>query len=170
MKRIGKTLTFVVAVIVVFGAWRSAMAQAVRMPYRGLSTYVADSDSGRQCVTANRVLHVRNAKQLWVDDVSDPRIRGDVTLTVNVNFQLAPLPVFGYGPMWGTIRVENAGGSWEGSWVGKRTAQGHSFVQVALKGKGLYDGLHARADYVRTTPNPTAPFEVSGQILRTPAR
>jgi len=165
MKSAVKTLGLAIAAILVPGAWRSATAQAVT-PYQGLSTFVRDADPGQQWITGDRILHIRNSRQIWFDDANDPRIRGDVTLTINVNFHLAPLPVFGHGPMWGTVRIENAGGSWVGSWVGKRTTQGHSFVRTVLKGEGGYDGLRARADYARRAPDPTMPFEFVGAIVQ----
>lgn len=168
MKSTVTTLALAAAAIVVAGAWRSAAAQAIMTPYRGVSEFRMETDPGRPWIS-DGILHIRNARQIWFDNANDPRIRGNVTLTINVNFHLAPLPVFGYGPMWGEIRVENDGGCWVGIWKGKRTTQGHSIVHLVLKGEGAYDGLYARADYVRTTPDPTMPFEFVGTILQTPA-
>jgi hypothetical protein len=74
--------------------------------------------------------------------------------------------VFVYGPMWGTVRLDNAGGYWEGSWTGERTElQGFSYIQAVLRGHGGYEGLQARATYVRESPDPTAPFVIQGVVM-----
>jgi len=67
--------------------------------------------------------------------------------------------------MWGTFRIDNADGYWEGPWVGERTEQGHSIIRAVLHGYGDYEGLQARANYMREDPNPTAQFSVSGVVL-----
>jgi hypothetical protein len=169
MKSTVTTLALAVAAIVVPGASRSATAQAIMTPYRGVETLVKDVDPGRLWVS-DGILHIRNGRQILFDDADDPRMTGEVTITFNVNFHLAPPPVFGHGPMWGTVRIENVGGSWVGAWVGKKTTQGHSFIRTAMKGEGGYEGLYARAEYVRRTPAPTMPLEFAGTILQTPSR
>ena len=162
------SLGLVVAATVILDAPCSCNAQTVRTPYHGISTFVEDADLGRQWIS-DGVLHIRNSRQIWFDDADDPRVRGNVTLTINVNFRLVPFPVFGHGPMWGAVHIENAGGSWEGTWFGERTMQGHSFVRLVLKGAGGYDGLLARAEYTRRSPDPTKPFDFVGAIIQTPA-
>jgi hypothetical protein len=68
--------------------------------------------------------------------------------------------------MWGTFRIENEEGYWEGSWVGERTeVQGFSYIRGVLHGHGAYEGLQARAEYVRESPDPTAPFTVHGMVM-----
>lgn len=169
MKITVKTVGLVLAAIVSLGAWHSAEAQAIKTPYQGVESFVGFGDPG-QTWTTDGILHIRNAQQFFYDDASDPRIRGDVTLTsVNVNFHLDGA-VFGYGPIWGTIRLDNAGGSWEGTWTGIRTSEGHSYVHVVLKGEGGYDGLYARANYVRETADIIAPFDFAGTITELPAQ
>lgn len=171
MKSTVKTLGLVLAAIVSLGAWRSAEAQAIKTSYEGVSSFVGFGDDGQTWVS-DGILHIRNAQQFFYDDASDPRISGDVTLTsVNVNYHaVQDPPLFpGYGPMWGTERIQNAGGTWEGTWTGIRTSEGYSYVHVVLKGEGGYAGLYARVDYVRMTPNIIAPFDIAGTITELPA-
>lgn len=67
--------------------------------------------------------------------------------------------------MWGTFIIENDDGTWEGSWVGKRIEQGRSYIRGVLHGHGDYEGLQARVDYVRESPDPTVPFTVHGVLM-----
>jgi hypothetical protein len=141
-------------------------AGTVRTEYEGFEYYVEPILPGRQWISEDGVLHIRGGQEAYQDVVSDPRLCGDVVVTLNVNFHFAALPVMVYGPMWGTFRIDNDGGYWEGSWVGKRTElQGFSYIRGVLHGHGAYEGLQARAEYVRESPDPTAPFVVRGVIM-----
>jgi hypothetical protein len=97
--------------------------------------------------------------------VDDDRLCGDALVTINCNFQFAAPPVYVYGRMWGTERIENAGGYWEGHWVGERTEQGYSYIKAVLHGHGEYEGLLARVEYARESPFFTDPFSVSGVAM-----
>jgi len=141
-----------------------AAAEATRTEYGGTEYYVDTVAAGRQWVSEEGVLHIRGGQEAYHDDVTDARLTGDSLVTLNANFQLVDPPVFVYGRMWGTFRIENDGGYWEGSWVGERTEQGFSYIRTVLHGHGDYEGLQARAEYARETPDPTAPFSVSGVI------
>lgn len=141
-------------------------ARTTRTEYAGTENYVGPVAAGRQWVSEDGVLHIRGGEEAYDDDVDDPRLCGDSLVTVNANFKLADPPVFVYGRMWGTFRIENEGGYWTGNWVGERTeSQGFSYIRTVLHGHGDYDGLLARADYVRENPNPAAPFSVSGVVI-----
>ena len=141
-------------------------AGIIRTEYAGLEYYVGPLSPGRQWISEDGVLHIRGGQETYRDEVGDPRLCGDTVVTLNANFHLADPPVFVYGPMWGTFRIENEGGYWEGSWVGVRTElQGFSYIRGVLHGHGAYDGLQARAEYVRESPDPTAPFAVHGVLM-----
>jgi hypothetical protein len=141
-------------------------AGTIRTEYEGFEYYVGPLSPGRQWVSEDGVLHIRGGQEAYRDEVDDPRLCGDVVVTLNVNFHFAAPPVMVYGPMWGTFRIENEEGYWEGSWVGKRTElQGFSYIRGVLHGHGDYEGLQARAEYVRESPDPTAPFVVRGVIM-----
>jgi hypothetical protein len=141
-------------------------AGTTRTEYEGFEYYVESLSLGRQWVSEDGVLHIRGGQEAYQDEVDDPRLCGDAVVTLNANFHLADPPVFVWGPMWGTFRIENEEGYWEGGWVGKRTElQGFSYIRGVLHGHGAYEGLQARAEYVRESPDPTAPFVVRGVIM-----
>ena len=141
-------------------------AGTIRTDYEGLEYYVEALSPGRQWISEDGVLHIRGGQEAYRDEVDDPRLCGDTVVTLNANFHLADPPVFVYGPMWGTFRIENEGGYWEGSWVGERTElEGFSYIRGVLHGHGAYEGLQARAEYVRESPDPTASFAVHGMVM-----
>jgi hypothetical protein len=141
-------------------------ARTLRTEYEGVELYVEPLLPGRQWISEDGVLHIRGGQEAYEDQVDDPRLCGDTVVTLNVNFHFADPPVMVYGPMWGTFRIDNDGGYWEGSWVGERTElQGFSYIRGVLHGHGAYEGLQARAEYVRESPDPTAPFVVHGVIM-----
>jgi len=141
-------------------------AGTIRTDYEGLEHYVGPLLPGWQWISEDGVLHIRGGQEAYRDDVDDPRLCGDTVVTLNANFHPADPPVFVYGRMWGTFRIENEGGYWEGSWVGERTElQGFSYIRGVLHGHGAYEGLQARAEYVRESPAPTASFAVHGMVM-----
>lgn len=141
-------------------------ARTIWTDYEGFEYYVEPVAPGRQWVSEDGVLHVRGGQEAYRDEVSDTRISGDVVVTLNANFRFADPPVMVYGPMWGTLRIDNDGGYWEGSWVGERTElQGFSYIRAVMHGHGGYEGLQARAKYVRESPDPSAPFAIHGEIM-----
>ena len=156
----------VAVLIVLFILAAPVAAGTIRTEYAGLDTPVESLSPGRQWVSGGRVLHIRGAQELYRDEVDDERLCGDAVVTANMNFHFADPPVFVYGPMWGTMRIDNDNGYWEGSWVGERTeSQGFSYIRATLHGHGDYEGLQARVSYVRGTPNPAAPFVVNGVVM-----
>jgi hypothetical protein len=140
-------------------------AGTIRTEYQGFESYVEPLSPGRQWISEEGVLHIRGGQEAYLDEVDDPRLCGDTVVTLNVNFHFADPPVFVYGPMWGTFLIENDDGYWEGSWVGERTEQGFSLIRGVLRGHEAYEGLQARVNYVRESPDPTAAFAVHGVIM-----
>ena len=152
--------------IVLFILAAPVAAGTIRTEYEGEEYYVGPVSPGRQWVSGGGVLHIRGLQEAYEDVVDDPRLCGDAVVTANMNFRFASPPVFVYGPMWGTFRIDNHSGYWEGSWVGERTeSQGFSYIRAVLHGHGDYEGLQARVSYVRETPNPAAPFVVNGVVM-----
>ena len=161
-----KQLIILVAGLIVLSILAAPVAAGtIRTEYEGFEYFVEALSPGLEWVSGDRVYHARGAQEAYVDDVSDPRLCGDIVVTINCNFHLADAPVFVYGPMWGTSRIDNEDGYWEGSWVGKRTEQGFSYIRAVMKGHGAYEGLQARADYARESPVFTDPFAVHGVVL-----
>lgn len=154
------------ALIVLSIAATPVTAGILRTGYEGLEHYVGPLSPGRQWISEDGVLHIRGGQEAYRDEVDDQRLCGDAVVTLNVNFHFASPPVMVYGPMWGTFRIDNDGGYWEGSWVGERTElEGFSYIRGILRGHGGYEGLQARVSYVRESPDPTAPFVIHGVVM-----
>jgi hypothetical protein len=160
-----KRLLILVAGLIVLSILVAPVAaRTIRTEYYGFEYFVGSLSPGREWVSG-AVYHVRGAQEAYEDVVSDPRLCGDTLVTINANFQFADWPVIVYGPMWGTFRIDNDGGYWEGSWVGQRTEQGFSYIRGVGRGYGAYEGLQARVDYVRESPAFTDPFVVCGVVM-----
>ncbi len=103
------------------------------------------------------------------ENASDPRVAGLSIVTMNVKLEMTTLA----GPMWGSIRYENAGGWWAGYWQGTRTpfldTQGKphvlSEIRVTATGGGGYAGLVARWNYSGVDTLQTGVFDGSGYIV-----
>jgi hypothetical protein len=165
-KRLVSVPTAALVLIVLSILAAPVAARTIRTEYVGLETFVGPLSPGRQWVSEDGILHIRGGQEAYRDEVGDPRLSGDVVVTFNVNFHFADPPVFVYGPMWGTLRLDNEGGYWEGSWTGERTKeQGFSTIRAVLHGHGGYEGLKARATYARESPDPSAPFVIQGVVM-----
>jgi len=108
-------------------------------------------------------LHARNAWSYCTDTMyGEPRLTGEAVVTINWNFKFTTHP---YGPMWGTVRLINENGYWEGSWVGEITKlEGYSYINVVSRGYGDYEGLQARLNYFKDSPM-SSTYQVSGFIM-----
>jgi hypothetical protein len=76
---------------------------------------------------------------------SDGRVVGQITSVVNVSW--TRLGVFNLeAHMWGTFRIENAQGSWEGSWQGSRGPGelGIHIIDGVGRGAGAFEGLRIK--------------------------
>ncbi len=139
-------------------------AQTIRTDYTGSEVCgdVIMSDA-RVWFSDGGLMHVRNGWIGCTDDVTDPRISGEVFVTVSWNFKFTPQHP--YGPMWGKIFLDNDGGYWEGSWVGEITEfEGNSYIYAVMRGYGDYEGLQARANYFKDSPM-SSTYQVSGFIM-----
>jgi len=105
-------------------------------------------------------LHARNGWMNCTDTFDDNRLSGDAIVTVNWNFKF--FNYHPYGPMWGTVHLENENGYWEGTWVGEITKlEGYSYINTILRGHDAYEGLQARLSYFGISPT----YEISGFIM-----
>jgi hypothetical protein len=159
-------LVLVVGLMVLSILAAPVQARTIRTDYEGLEYYVGPLLPGRQWISEDGVLHIRGGQEAYRDEVNDLRLCGDAVVTLNANFHFSGAPVMVYGRMWGTFHIDNDGGYWEGSWVGERTQlDGFSYIRAVLHGHGGYEGLQARVEYVRESPDPTAPFAVHGVVM-----
>ena len=77
---------------------------------------------------------------------SDGRVVGYDTSILNFNWIKGGGPWDYEARMWGTWRIDNADGSWEGTWTGSR-GPGDTAVHIidaVGRGSGAYEGLHIR--------------------------
>jgi hypothetical protein len=92
-------------------------------------------DEGVWTFLPNGNIHLRGFVMKLPEVVSDPRLSGDGIVVMNANWDANFT-----GPIWGTDRLVNDGGGWEGTWEGKMTEQG-SVYHSADKGFGGYEGM-----------------------------
>ena len=159
------TIVFLVSLIAMAFLVAPVSAKTIRTPYVGSEECggVITSD-GREWFSEYGVYHVRNGTLECTDTVPDePRVSGDVFLTINWNFQFTTTHPF--GPMWGKIRLDNEGGYWEGIWVGKITEhEGDSYIHSVMRGFGGYEGLQARANFFKDS-SMSSTYQISGFIM-----
>jgi hypothetical protein len=84
---------------------------------------------------AGDVVRMRGVVATTVDTMNDPRVTGKGTIRgANDSYGVV-------GPQWGTYRLENADGAWEGAWTGALWNTGNaSHVTAWLVGSGAYEG------------------------------
>ena len=141
-------------------------ARTTRDPFEGTFYFGDYLSAGRQWVSEDGILHVRGMESIFSVESDDARINGEVLQVFNSNWALVDPPLLFHGPMWGTLRIENASGYWEGSWTGERTEEGATFVQCVLRGGDDYEGLQARLYLSRVDDlNPEAPLDLEGVIM-----
>lgn len=99
------------------------------------------------------------------DDVNtDPRVTGVETIISNANLKPAPSSEIGLaGHLWGTFHIENAGGTWDGTFTGEITEGGEYFYRGVAHGSGGYAGLKAHFEAYRN--GHSGPCTISGSIL-----
>jgi hypothetical protein len=165
MKSKFRTLMIVLlAVMLLLATTIPASAHAKKTAFTGTELWVEDISLGQETYPAEGLYHVRGAVSRFTMTTSDPRIGGEDLVIVNWNFKLVDPPVFVTGPMWGTFRISNTGGAWEGNFVGMRNKQGASYIYYIGKGTGGYKGLLITLSIVRVDPDPTTTETIKGVI------
>jgi hypothetical protein len=105
---------------------------------------------------AGDVIRMRGVVATTVDTMNDPRVTGTGTIH-GENDSYGSV-----GPQWGTYRLENADGAWEGTWTGALwNGGGVSQVTAWLVGSGAYEGY---TYYFRARGS--NPAKVDGIIFR----
>jgi hypothetical protein len=153
------------------GAYLAEMPPVLQVmsEYSGVETYVEGISDGQQWFSEDGMMHVRGRQSRYFEDVTDPRLRGEAIVTTYGDATLVDPPVSYHGSMWGEMRVENEDGDWVGTWVGRRTTEGYSYIWVFLEGDGAYTGLRAHATYTRETLDSEVPLQIAGVVLATEA-
>jgi hypothetical protein len=142
-------------------------AKATKTRFTASETWVEDISPGKEWYTGKdgKIYHVRGGESLYAVVATNPDVSGDEFITVNLDMKVVPEPVFITGPMWGTFRIENAGGYWEGTWVGVRDKRGYAYIEYVGSGGGGYAGLKIRVHNQRLNPDWTTPHSWTGYIL-----
>ena len=103
--------------------------------------------------------HVRDQPIECTDKTDDPRVSGTHTATWNMDVWGALDN--GAGVQWGTVRLENAGGAWEGRLSGVASLPGRGdTIVIWYKGTGGYAGL----SYFELITG-SEPWKIQGQIF-----
>jgi hypothetical protein len=93
------------------------------------------------------------------DSTDDPRVSGTHTASWNMDFWGSPTQG-GAGVQWGTVRLANAAGAWEGQLTGVYSSGRGDTIVVWYRGTGAYNRL---AYYELLTG--FGPWKIQGQIF-----
>jgi hypothetical protein len=97
-------------------------------------------DLGSGTAGPDGLTQYREGRLTCTASVNDPRVSGTEQGTWNRNWWGTP-GVPGAGVQWGTIRLENAGGTWEGKATGVSSTDRGDAIAVWYTGTGGYAGL-----------------------------
>jgi hypothetical protein len=120
-----------------------------------------------ECTYPGGNKHCRGMVFIAENDMTDDRLDGSETSTINWNFHPVPTPAELAGPWWGEGQITNAAGDviWDVQFTGGRDEQGWGHVRYVAHGHGEFEGLKAFFTGVRPSPEGWHPFEFSGYIL-----
>src|SRR5512147_881746 len=143
------TVLAVVILLLGLGA-SSASARPFTTDFTGTEILLAIPDTGESVVIDGK-LHITGLVNLASDVADDPRVSGTSRVVINAILDLNDNLS---GPMWGSYYLENEGGSWRGTWTGKRTSEGFAYIRLESQGRGGYQGMSAWWDVERLSPDP----------------
>jgi hypothetical protein len=144
------------------GAAPAGQHQWVKTPFTGVEVFAGMLDPGQQYVKDGRFI-IEGMVEVTNDSMSDPRLCGVETITINANLDAAT----GIGPMWGTTHIATTtNGAWNTVWAGKLTGGGHAILYQWGWGQGGYKGLTFSLQGIRLYPyTPDSDYEVTGYIM-----
>jgi hypothetical protein len=118
--------------------------------------------TGTVTIDATGVEHHRGAPVNCTDTANDPRVSGTFTAAWNVDWwPTSPGASTGANVQWGTARLENAGGAWEGRGTGTYSTDRGDVLVFWWKGTGGYAGL----TYFEVAEGFKTPWATRGQIF-----
>ena len=104
-------------------------------------------------------LHLRDLPITCIDKTDDPRVSG--THTASANVDVWGTLDNGAGVQWASVRLENAGGAWEGRQLGVASLPGRGdIMEFWYRGTGGYEGLSYFALVTGSEP-----WTIRGQIF-----
>jgi len=126
---------------------------------RGTSRLIGEVQPG-SVVIEDGVLMRRTNILLTVEQASDPRVSGQARITLNIDaYENAGDQPLGLQIRYGSMRLVNEAGAWEGRFTGRLNEAG--FAQTYwLQGEGAYEGL----TYVMTAGG-SGPLWVSSGLI-----
>jgi hypothetical protein len=123
-------------------------------------------DFGTPTTDADGVHHYRD--MLWKCKVrtDDPRVTGTEIAPWNQDLwgtfdKGTRMPVSGAAVQWGTARLENDGGAWEGTGSGVWSSDRGDILAIWYKGTGAYEGL----SYFELWTGRYEPWKIQGLIF-----
>jgi hypothetical protein len=122
-------------------------------------------------------LHLRDLLIECTDTTDDPRVSG--THTASANMDVWGTLDNGAGVQWASVRLENAGGAWEGRQLGVASLPGRGdIMEFWYRGTGGYEGLSYFALITGSEPwkirglifpgDPPSPYAEGATITRLP--
>jgi hypothetical protein len=106
------------------------------------------------------VQHARGGTFACTQTVNDPRVSGASTATWNLDWWGTVDHKSGALVQWGTARLVNAGGAWEGRSTGVYSSDRGDIIATWYRGTGGYAGLAYFA-----LESGTGPWTIQGQIF-----
>jgi hypothetical protein len=137
-------------------------ARAARTPFWGDSN-CGPSKTVDLWISGGKVLHLRGGNQVCELALSDARVSGTETITLNADLRFVEGGGLA-GPVWGTSILVSGDGYWDVVWTGTIEADGSMTVRAVLEGHGPYEGL--RGEYTAYRPAGQMSYlQVTGTIL-----
>ena len=133
----------------------SVSAKTIKTPFIGTGAGFPIEDP--VCTNPGGNEHCRGMVLVAVNDMSDDRLDGTETVTINWNFGRD-----GSGPWWGEGQVVNDAGDviWDVKFTGERDEQGFGYLKYVAHGRGMYEGLKAFYSGLRASPPSVGSFRV----------
>lgn len=142
-----------------------------------------DAEALRPALITGTMVHHNPSWETGRVEASDPRLTGDVTL--DGTLESIPDPIvpdvegvdvgefarFGAELFWGSLRIENDAGTWEGRFTCAPTVATHGFEDpciIELTGTVAYEGLSAvlvESDRLTSTDGSNETFALDGLIF-----
>jgi hypothetical protein len=126
-------------------------------------TEACDAKEGTETVAADGTTQRRGWILTCIDTSNDPRVTGRVTYSWNFD-------TWGSGMEfahveWGSGRLENAGGAWEGTLTGSFSTKNGDVILFWFEGTGGYEGLSYAMWAVLPTAEAGRTYQVKGIIF-----
>jgi hypothetical protein len=120
------------------------------------------------CITDGGKLYIRGAVLSGNDTTTDPRVTGESIFGLDAIWDRVRYT----GQMWGSLRIANSEGEWNGYWQGTNGSSDQNIITSVVAtavGSGAYKGLLARWTYSGIDVDQTHKISISGFIVEAKA-